>query len=104
MPILPTTTPRSSFHEEMHYKRRRPTYWTASIPLFLRRLFRFPQMDFEYAFWQMLYLCIAPRRVLWAWDSRDPQDDPIYGLYRFCSGWSSDIDDLLGICKQIPIT
>ncbi|RIB05493.1 UNC-50-like protein [Gigaspora rosea] len=63
MPILPTTTPRSSFHDEMHYKRRRPTYWTASIPLFLRRLFRFPQMDFEFALWQMLYLCIAPRRV-----------------------------------------
>ncbi|CAG8766932.1 7171_t:CDS:1, partial [Gigaspora rosea] len=40
----PTTTPRSSFHDEIHYKWRRPTYWTASIPLFLRLLFRFPQM------------------------------------------------------------
>ncbi|CAG8721106.1 17733_t:CDS:2, partial [Acaulospora morrowiae] len=63
MPILPTTAPRSSFHEEMLHKQRRPKYWTASIPIFLRRLFRFPQMDFELAFWQMLYLCIAPRRV-----------------------------------------
>ncbi|CAG8689907.1 3344_t:CDS:2 [Funneliformis caledonium] len=63
MPILPTTSPRSSFHSDSQHKRRRSTYWSASIPLFLRRLFRFPQMDFEFALWQMLYLCIAPRRV-----------------------------------------
>ncbi|CAG8684978.1 13222_t:CDS:2, partial [Dentiscutata heterogama] len=141
MPILPTTTPRSSFHEEMHYKRRRPTYWTASIPLFLRRLFRFPQMvrffvsvcfqnnnGFTIAnFFPGFRVCILANALLmhsskksvetknqwarddpafvvilsfllggslWAWDGRDPQDDPIYGLYRFCSGWSSDIDDL----------
>ncbi|CAG8535145.1 1339_t:CDS:2 [Diversispora eburnea] len=64
MPILPTVSPHSSFHDEIPPpKRRRNSYWTASIPIFLRRLFRFPQMDFEFAFWQMLYLCIAPRRV-----------------------------------------
>ncbi|CAB4428717.1 unnamed protein product [Rhizophagus irregularis] len=63
MPILPTTSPRSTFPSDTHHKRRRPTYWSASIPIFLRRLFRFPQMDFEFALWQMLYLCIAPRRV-----------------------------------------
>ncbi|KAJ8662277.1 hypothetical protein O0I10_001970 [Lichtheimia ornata] len=34
-----------------------------SIPIILRRLFRFPQMDFEFALWQMAYLLIAPRRV-----------------------------------------
>ncbi|KAF8980674.1 hypothetical protein BGZ46_003877 [Entomortierella lignicola] len=33
------------------------------IPLFLRRLFRFPHMDFQFALWQMLYLCISPRIV-----------------------------------------
>ncbi|GAN07871.1 UNC-50-like protein [Mucor ambiguus] len=32
-------------------------------PALLRRLFRFPQMDFEFAVWQMGYLLIAPRRV-----------------------------------------
>ncbi|KAG2212687.1 hypothetical protein INT47_000664 [Mucor saturninus] len=32
-------------------------------PALLRRLFRFPQMDFEFAIWQMCYLLIAPRRV-----------------------------------------
>ncbi|CAG8475260.1 8390_t:CDS:10 [Paraglomus brasilianum] len=61
MPILPTTAPRSI---HVSAKRGRPAYWAASVPLFLRRLFRFPQMvDFEFALWQMFYLCIAPRRV-----------------------------------------
>ncbi|GAA5806667.1 hypothetical protein MFLAVUS_000015 [Mucor flavus] len=32
-------------------------------PTFLRRLFRFPHMDFEFALWQMGYLLIAPKRV-----------------------------------------
>ncbi|KAI8081257.1 UNC-50-like protein [Thamnidium elegans] len=32
-------------------------------PTFLRRLFRIPHMDFEFALWQMGYLLIAPRRV-----------------------------------------
>lgn len=30
---------------------------------YLRRLFKFDQMDFEFAFWQMLYLFIAPQKV-----------------------------------------
>ena len=34
-----------------------------SMPLFLQRIWRFRQMDFEMAIWQMLWLCIAPRRV-----------------------------------------
>ncbi|KAI8968901.1 UNC-50 [Mycotypha africana] len=29
----------------------------------LRRLFRFPHMDFEFALWQMCYLLISPKRV-----------------------------------------
>ncbi|KAI9096608.1 UNC-50 [Phlyctochytrium arcticum] len=33
------------------------------IPTYVRRLFSIRQMDFEVALWQMLYLCIAPRRV-----------------------------------------
>lgn len=30
---------------------------------YLRRLFRFQQMDFEFAAWQMLYLFTSPQRV-----------------------------------------
>ncbi|KAK5639086.1 hypothetical protein RI129_011578 [Pyrocoelia pectoralis] len=30
---------------------------------YLRRMFKFNQMDFEFAFWQMLYLFIAPQKV-----------------------------------------
>lgn len=30
---------------------------------YLRRLFRFRQMDFEFAAWQMLYLFTSPQRV-----------------------------------------
>jgi hypothetical protein len=36
---------------------------TAKRQKYLRRLLRFRQMDFEYAFWQMLYLIIAPQKV-----------------------------------------
>lgn len=30
---------------------------------YLRRLFKFQQMDFEFAMWQMMYLFIAPQKV-----------------------------------------
>lgn len=30
---------------------------------YLRRLFKFDQMDFEFAFWQMMYLFISPQKV-----------------------------------------
>lgn len=36
---------------------------TAKRHKYLRRLFKFRQMDFEYAFWQMLYLIVAPQKV-----------------------------------------
>ncbi|KAI8884025.1 UNC-50 [Backusella circina FSU 941] len=35
----------------------------SSVPVLLKRLSKFRQMDFEFALWQMLYLLIAPRRV-----------------------------------------
>jgi len=35
----------------------------AKVPVMFRRLFKFSQMDFELAAWQLTYLCIAPRRV-----------------------------------------
>lgn len=30
---------------------------------YLRRILRFEQMDFEFAFWQMIYLFVAPQKV-----------------------------------------
>ncbi len=30
---------------------------------YLRRILKFRQMDFEYAFWQMLYLFVSPQKV-----------------------------------------
>ncbi|RXG69235.1 Protein unc-50-like protein [Armadillidium vulgare] len=30
---------------------------------YLRRLFKFKQMDFQYAAWQMFYLFVSPQRV-----------------------------------------
>ncbi|KAL0077189.1 UNC-50-like protein [Phycomyces blakesleeanus] len=56
MSLLPTT---NEYASSSHRQRRS----SRSIPLIIRRIFRFPQMDFEFAMWQMCYLLIAPRRV-----------------------------------------
>ncbi|KAI8826305.1 hypothetical protein HDU78_010477 [Chytriomyces hyalinus] len=40
----------------------RPTRNT-SVGVYLRRMIQIPQMDFEFALWQMLYLLVSPRRV-----------------------------------------
>ena len=42
-----------------------PTRLTADAKRYkyLRRILKFRQMDFEYAFWQMLYLLVAPQKV-----------------------------------------
>ncbi|KAI8139685.1 UNC-50 [Fennellomyces sp. T-0311] len=61
MSLLPTTNTRSSPTSFDGSRRHRRS--SRSIPLIIRRLFRFPQMDFEFALWQMGYLMIAPRRV-----------------------------------------
>ena len=43
--------------------------WTASphqrqhVYILLKRLYRWTQLDFEVALWQLTYLCIAPKRV-----------------------------------------
>jgi len=46
-------------------KAQSPTRLTADAKRYkyLRRILKFRQMDFEYAFWQMLYLLIAPQKV-----------------------------------------
>ena len=33
------------------------------MPRFFKRLFKFPQMDFEMAIWEMINLIIAPKKV-----------------------------------------
>ncbi|KAL7308151.1 hypothetical protein PS15m_012040 [Mucor circinelloides] len=61
--ILPTTNNAfgpSSSSASYYNQSGRPR---KGSPALLRRLFRFPQMDFEFALWQMGYLLIAPRRV-----------------------------------------
>ncbi|KAI8391565.1 UNC-50 [Radiomyces spectabilis] len=61
MSLLPTHADGPSpFTAGARRQQRRPS---RSLPLILRRLLRFPQMDFEFASWQMAYLIIAPRRV-----------------------------------------
>jgi len=51
---------------------------------YLRRLFKFRQMDFEYAFWQMLYLFISPQKVYRNFEYRKhtkdqwARDDPAF--------------------------
>ncbi|KAJ3748037.1 UNC-50 [Lentinula detonsa] len=42
---------------------RSPAPMSQRLPLIFRRLHRFNQMDFEQAIWQLVYLCLAPRRV-----------------------------------------
>ncbi|KAJ3311181.1 hypothetical protein HDU76_003193, partial [Blyttiomyces sp. JEL0837] len=44
-------------------QRARTRRGSGSLGTFLKRVIQFPQMDFEFALWQMLYLVIAPRRV-----------------------------------------
>lgn len=36
---------------------------TIRMPRFFKRLFKFPQMDFEMAIWEMWSLIIAPKKV-----------------------------------------
>ncbi|KAI8062827.1 UNC-50 [Gilbertella persicaria] len=55
--ILPTT--RSDNFSSSSYDIRSRKH----SPALLRRLVRFPQMDFEFALWQMCYLLISPKRV-----------------------------------------
>lgn len=37
--------------------------WTDNMPFSSYRLFKFPQMDFEMAIWEMTSLLIAPKKV-----------------------------------------
>jgi hypothetical protein len=48
------------------------------LPQFFKRLFKFPQMDFEMAVWEMTSLIIAPKKVFRSiyYHVSFSQDDP----------------------------
>ena len=59
------SSPMSSASTSFAERAQSPTRLTADAKRhkYLRRILKFRQMDFEYAFWQMLYLLIAPQKV-----------------------------------------
>ncbi|KAK3100680.1 hypothetical protein FSP39_023715 [Pinctada imbricata] len=67
----PPPSPTSSISSPLHHrdghgtdsKREARLSASAKRQKYLRRLFKFRQMDFEYAFWQMIYLFVAPQKV-----------------------------------------
>ncbi|XP_033743502.1 protein unc-50 homolog [Pecten maximus] len=72
-PTSPTSSIGSSFSQDNDGNRSRlsrqdsknESRLTASAKRqkYLKRLFKFRQMDFEYAFWQMVYLFVSPQKV-----------------------------------------
>jgi len=54
------------------------------LPEYIRRMINYPQMDLEYTFWQMVYLCISPSKVYRAtsWHKQTKnqwaRDDPAF--------------------------
>ena len=67
-PMSPSTSTVSSpflSHkppDDTHRPEQKPSAH-AKRQKYLRRLLKFKQMDFEYAFWQMIYLFVAPQKV-----------------------------------------
>jgi len=54
------------------------------VPEYVRRIFHYPQMDLEYTFWMMFYLCINPkvvyRTTTWHKQTKNQwaRDDPAF--------------------------
>ena len=61
-PTSPTPSSNNSPLPDSSHQQARHTA-TAKRHKYLRRILKFKQMDFEYAFWQMLYLIIFPQKV-----------------------------------------
>lgn len=59
--MLPTTAPQGNGTQTSRDAVRHTA--GAKRYKYLRRLFRFKQMDFEFALWQMLYLFTSPQKV-----------------------------------------
>lgn len=48
----------------VHVESERPSFAASpSLPDYMRRMLHYAQMDIDYTFAQMIYLCIAPRKV-----------------------------------------
>eukprot|EP00164_Ancoracysta_twista_P008744 GFYU01012724.1.p1 GENE.GFYU01012724.1~~GFYU01012724.1.p1 ORF type:complete len:254 (-),score=35.01 GFYU01012724.1:289-1050(-) len=56
--MLPTSHDGSGNYGPVGYDATR-----SMIPEYFRRVINYSQMDFEYTFWQMFYLCVDPSRV-----------------------------------------
>ncbi|KAK7685078.1 hypothetical protein QCA50_011915 [Cerrena zonata] len=61
MSVLPTSSPSPMYNGG--FDTRGAGSLSNRIPVIFRRLFKFSQMDFELAAWQLTYLCVAPKRV-----------------------------------------
>lgn len=69
-----------------NYSNYQPTTATAAVKRYkyIRRLFKFNQMDFEFAAWQMVYLFVAPQKVFRNFNYRKhtksqfARDDPAF--------------------------
>eukprot|EP00898_Chlorokybus_atmophyticus_P003537 jgi/Chlat1/4184/Chrsp27S04281 len=57
--MLPTTTSRAAGGSGG----RAPYRSYSFLPQYFRRIVKWRQMDIEYTFWQMLYLCLSPKTV-----------------------------------------
>jgi len=55
--MLPTYGRSNNIHNGMHGTSN------SFLPEYAMRIINYPQMDLEYTFWQMLYLCITPSKV-----------------------------------------
>ena len=65
-PVSPTSTASSSpFLDRNGESKKTESKLSANAKRqkYFRRLLRFRQMDFEYAFWQMIYLFYSPQKV-----------------------------------------
>jgi len=61
--ILPISSPVVSRQNGTRDESLGSSGSSGGIPVIFRRLFKFSQMDFEVAAWQLTHLCIGPRRV-----------------------------------------
>jgi hypothetical protein len=50
-------------YQHQQQRGRGPNATLSWLSLYVSRMFHLPQMDLEYALWQMKYLCLDPRRV-----------------------------------------
>ncbi|XP_075984321.1 unc50 RNA binding protein isoform X1 [Anticarsia gemmatalis] len=90
-----------------NYSNYQPTTASAAVKRYkyIRRLFKFNQMDFEFAAWQMVYLFVAPQKVFRNFNYRKhtksqfARDDPAFlvllsvwlFLSSICFGFAMDL-------------